>query len=104
MLLQIHREKQPDRLIRMGHAPVVLQPEPEPEPVSEQVQAPPVEQTKSIKGRKKMADKQNLDEVGTKTIRKDDPGTKGAIGSGGQNAPAQEKVPETPQDTEKEGK
>lgn len=103
-MLTIHREKQPDQLIRMGQAPVLLQPEPKPEPVKEQVQAPPIEQPKNTRGRKKMADK-NLEEVGTKTIREDDPGTQGAIGSGGQNAPAQEKVPDKPQDTDdKEGK
>lgn len=47
-----------------------------------------------------MAKDKDLSEVGTKTIRKDDPGEQGAIGTHGANAPAQEKVPEKSTDNE----
>lgn len=52
-----------------------------------------------------MADEKKIsDETGVKKISQDDAGTQGAIGSGGVNAPAQEKVPEKSKDTGKEGK
>jgi hypothetical protein len=49
-------------------------------------------------------DKDLSDVSGVKTIRKDDAGDQGAIGTGGVNAPAQEKVPEKPAEGNKEGK
>jgi hypothetical protein len=50
-----------------------------------------------------MAKENDLGNAGTRTIRKDDAGEKGAIGSHGVNAPAQEKVPEKPAEGNKEG-
>lgn len=95
-MLTIHREPQPPKLIRMGHAPVVIEP---PQPV---IPDAPPEPVKIEQGRKKkMAKDKDLEEVGTKTIRKDDAGEQGAIGSHGTNAPAQEKVPEKSAEEEK---
>lgn len=105
-LMQIHRTPTPARLVRMGQAPVVIQPEPEPKPVMEEVQSPPVAEPENKKGRRKMADEKKLGrETGVKKISEEDAGTQGAIGSGGVNAPAQEKVPAQPKDDEtgKEG-
>lgn len=112
MPFTIHREPQPDRLIRMGHAPVVIEPEPKDiaAPIgdlasslgrfNEAIEAatnPPPEPVKNKQGRpKKMAKENDFEEVETKTIRKDDAGEQGAIGSHGVNAPAQDKVPEKP--------
>jgi predicted flap endonuclease-1-like 5' DNA nuclease len=51
---------------------------------------------------KKMAKDKDLNDVsGVKTIREDDAGEQGAIGSHGVNAPAQEKVPETSEGEDK---
>lgn len=63
---------------------------------------PPLEPVKPNRGRpKKMAkDKDLSDATGVKTIREDDPGEQGAIGSHGQNAPAQTKVPQSDEDKE----
>lgn len=94
-MLTIHKENQPPRLIRLGHAPEVI----EPVPVVVQVDSPP-EPVKNTRGRKKMADKKMTDETGVKKISEEDAGTQGAIGSGGVNAPAQEKVPDKSQQSE----
>lgn len=48
-----------------------------------------------------MADKKLKDETGTETIRKDKV-EQGAVGSRGENAPAQEKVPEPKGDKDNE--
>lgn len=103
MTFTIINNPEPARLIRMGHAPEVIQPEhklTEPEP------PPPVLEPEIQRGRKKMADEKKLDhETGVKKIREEDAGTQGAVGSGGVNAPAQEKTARQPQESEqnKEG-
>ena len=108
MAFTIHHKPEPTRIIRMGHAPVVIQPEKVTkefsiEEVREAVQviaaAPPVP-VKNKRGRPKMADKKITDETGIKKISEEDAGTQGAIGSGGVNAPAQEKVPDKSQQSE----
>lgn len=104
-LMQIIRNPEPARLIRMGHAPEVIQPEPKAMaaamPIPEPEVTMPPEPVKNKRGRPaKMAKDKDLSEVGTKTIRKDDPGEQGAIGTHGANAPAQEKVPEKSTDNE----
>lgn len=80
----------------MGRGDKVIEPEPEKAmvaavPVPEQ----PLEPKKQIKRRvKKMADKKlDHESGGPETIRKDDAGEQGAIGSHGENVPAQEKSP-----------
>jgi len=126
MGLTIHEEPRPDRLVTMGQADTIIKPsraeerETAAHPVDnlparppafndsvEKAMAaavpipddPPPEQMKPNRGRpKKMAKDQDLSKAGTKTIREDDPGEKGAIGSHGENAPAQKKVPDSSQD------
>jgi hypothetical protein len=84
---EIKREPEKPRVIRMGQAVQVIEPPVEPIP---QTEAPVIEKNKQ--GRKKMADKKLDHETGgPETIRKDDADEKGAIGSHGKNAPAQEK-------------
>ena len=82
MTLQIIKGKTWPRLITLGQADKVLAPDADNE-----------------QGRVKMADEQKLkDETGIKKIAEEDAGTQGAIGSGGRNAPAQEKVPQKQED------
>src|SRR5687767_12579791 len=69
------------------------------------IPAPPLEPRKPTRGRpKKMAKDKDLshESGGPDVIRKDDAGEQGAIGTHGQNAPAQEKVPEKPAEGNKE--
>lgn len=91
-MLTIHREKQPDRIIRMGHAPVVVAaslkrfqenldeatvPDAPPEPV------------KSKQGRKKMADEKKLGhETGVKKISQEPADKQGPVGTSGEKPPA----------------
>ena len=128
MGLTIHEEPRPDRLVTMGQADRVIErKEAEPLVIQEfntadevldgyneaaekamaaavPIPDSPPEPVRPNKGRpKKMAKDQDLSKAGTKTIREDDPGEKGAIGSHGVNAPAQEKVPEKPAEGNKEG-
>jgi hypothetical protein len=66
----------------------------------------PLVQPKPNRGRpKKMATDKKLDHEsgGPETIRKDDAGEQGAIGTHGENAPAQEKVPESSQEDKANG-
>lgn len=50
-----------------------------------------------------MAEEKKLGhETGVEKIKEEDAGTQGAVGSGGANAPAQEKVPEKPAGKDKE--
>lgn len=60
----------------------------------------PPEPEKNKRGRPKTMAKEDLDKAGVKTIREDDPGEQGAIGSHGANAPAQEKVPDKSQESD----
>lgn len=55
--------------------------------------AAPTEPVKNEPLEEKMADEKKLDHEsgGPETISQDDAGTQGAVGSGGKNAPAQEK-------------
>lgn len=65
----------------------------------------PLVTPKPNRGRpKKMANDKKLDHEsgGPETIRKDDAGEQGAIGTHGENAPAQEKVPEKSAGEEKD--
>ena len=75
---QIIRDHPTPRVISFGHG--------------SPVQAP-VEQKAEEQGERKMADEKKLDHEsgGPDTIHEEDPGTQGAVGSGGENAPAQEK-------------
>jgi hypothetical protein len=68
--------------------------------------APLEPKTQNKRREKKMAKEKDLDSTagGPEVIRKDDAGDQGAIGTGGRNAPAQEKVPEKPAEGNKEGK
>lgn len=88
MTLIIHSTPDPGREIRVGYGRVVSN-------VIESPVSTPITEPKK-RGRAKMADKKLKDETGTETIRKDKV-EKGAIGSHGENAPAQEKVPEKPE-------
>jgi hypothetical protein len=114
-LLEIKRDEPKPRLIQMGQAAIDLPLPPkitsaartgDGEMVIEFESAkisddPPHEPQKQNRGRpKKMAKEKDLSEVGTKTIREDDPGEQGAIGSHGENAPAQTKVPQSDKDKE----
>lgn len=117
MGLTIHQEPQKARLVTMGQADKIIHDELTPEQaetldahiIAEQPAVattdPPLEPSKPHRGRpKKMAQDKDLGDVsGVKTIRKDDPADQGAIGTGGANAPAQEKVPEKPAEGNKEG-
>lgn len=116
MGLTIHREPEKPRLVIMGQADKALEPAQSIENLSssletfqqaiEKAESSPIpdqtlEPKKSNRGRpKKMAKEKDLSETGTKTIRQDDPGEQGAIGTHGVNAPAQEKVPESKEDKE----
>lgn len=121
-LMQIHRNPESAKLIRMGHAPEVIQPEPK--DVGESIedlsaslmtfqqsiehavidQPPVLEPEKNKRGRlRKMGEEKKLGhETGVEKIKEEDAGTQGAVGSGGVNAPAQDKVPEKPQGSDKE--
>src|SRR5688572_231033 len=124
-LLEIKRDQPKPRIIQMGQAPRVIEMPVDPVHVSvtdariigdeielslalvdrpheqaAEVPIPdaPLEPRKPTRGRpKKMAKEKDLDHEsgGPETIRKDDAGEQGAIGSHGENAPAQEKVPES---------
>lgn len=103
MPFTIHTEPIKPRLVTMGQADKIISPEPVEKTMAAAVPIPvePPESKKSNIGRpKKMAKEKDLSEVGTKTIRQDDPGEQGAIGSHGQNAPAQTKVPQSDEDKE----
>jgi hypothetical protein len=116
-LLEIKRDEPKPRLVTMGQADTIIEP-PDVAESFDQVASslkifqeniekaaaipdPPLEPKKQNRGRpKKMAKEKDLSEVGTKTIREDDPGEQGAIGSHGENAPAQTKVPQSDDDKE----
>jgi len=120
-LLEIKREELKPRLIQMGQAAREVGPALEnlgeslqhfqqsietatAEPHATETAIPipdsPLEPVKQNRGRpKKMAKEKEPDHGagGPETIRKDDAGEQGAIGTHGKNAPAQEKVPEKPE-------
>lgn len=90
-LLQIHRNPDPPRLIRMGQGPVVIEPQarkPETETyeVTSVVPDAPPEPVKNQRGRpKKMAEETKLgQETGVKKIYEEDPGKQGPVGTGGE--------------------
>ena len=106
MTFTIHRENQPPRIIRMGHAPVVIEPPTEPQDIAtpladlasslgrfnealEKAINPPPEPVKNQKGVKKMADEKKLGhETGVKKIHEEDPGKQGPVGTGSEKPPA----------------
>lgn len=106
------------RLITLGQADQILAPEskaaampipivvqPAPAVLKKEVSDPPpaIElPEKNKRGRPKKMAKEDFERAGVKTIREDEPGDQGAIGSHGANAPAQEKVQAKPQGAENE--
>lgn len=83
-MLTIHREKQPDRLIRMGQAPVIIE-----QPVSAPIPDAPPEPVKNLQGRKKMAEEKKLGhETGVKKIHQERADKQGPIGTGAEKKPA----------------
>lgn len=104
-MLTIHREKQPDKIIRMGHGTIdVLVPVVHAEVVNKdgdltlQLRQPaaapipdsPPEPVKNKRGRpKKMAEEKKLGhETGVKKIHQEDAGKQGPVGTGAENPPA----------------
>ena len=77
MIFTIYKDKEPDKVIRVGYAPEVIE-------VPRVL--PPVT---NKQGRKKMADKKLDDQTGTKTIHKDPADKQGPIGTGGDQHPSE---------------
>lgn len=86
----IHREREHDRVITMGQPARTTVPE----PVIET--PPPVVKQTQRRTRKMAKEKEEMNSgSGVETTRQDDASEQGAIGSHGQNAPAQDKQAES---------